>query len=165
MKVLVEEANQKIREKEAQNQGSKKKRKRASTRKQPASSLSPTALNWDSILDVDVELAIDCAIRKPKDAPTISGTSSPAPSLIGTPEDPPGVFASQLQHVPSSTTVLAAAALNYLEGGSPRSSYYSSPSRSPPSEMVGTDEMPTAGAGAVIAAVAALCQLSASSDP
>lgn len=161
LRILVEDANHKIREKESQISGSKKKRKRASTRK-PSLSTSPDSINWDSIHDVDVELAIDCAIHRPKDPPTISGGSSPALSLVGVPaENPPGMYTSQLHHQQALSNAAAAVMnLSSEAGSSPRSSYYGSPTRSPPSEMTDSG-LPNGGTGAVIAAVAALCQLSA----
>lgn len=179
LRVLVHEANEVIRSKGSKNQASKKKRKRASTRKSDGSSLY-TTIDWDNIQDVDIDVAIDFAIRRPKDAPFVSpaldrpplfgGTKCLSHSLTNTVAgDPPGMCASQLQQslpalsLPSSSSgAPLAAAVNYSEGGSPRSSYYGSPSHSPPSELAG--EMPSAGTGAVIAAVAALCQLSAAGD-
>ena len=182
LRALVHQANEVIRNKESKNQGSKKKRKRASTRKSDASA-SYTAVDWDNIQDVDVDIAMDFAIRRPKDAPFVSPgldrpplfggalvkrSHSPPPVCTGS-RDPPGMFSSQLRHslpslsIPSASTgAPLAAAVNYSEGGSPRSSYYGSPSHSPPSELAG--DMPSAGTGAVIAAVAALCQLSAAGD-
>ena len=72
LRVLIHEANDVIRNKESMNQGSKKKRKRATTRKSDACSASYSTIDWDNIQDVDVELAMDIAIRRPKDAPFVS---------------------------------------------------------------------------------------------
>lgn len=175
LRVLVHEANEVIRSKGSRNQASKKKRKRASKRKSDGSSLY-TTIDWDNIQDVDIDVAIEFAIRRPKDAPFVSPGLDRPPLFGGTlvknttvAGDPPGMCASQLQQsLPalslssSSSGAPLAAAVNYSEGGSPRSSYYGSPSHSPPTELAG--DMPSAGTGAVIAAVAALCQLSAAGD-
>ena len=149
LRILVAAANERIRQMEEENakhkgrhqstlDKKKNKRKRASTRKHPCP-LSRAAIDFDTLHDQDVDWAIDCAIRSSPNhferLRPVSGTNSPITSLNG---DSPAICSSQLSSA----------------HGTPMCS-------SPPLEMatrVGSDE--TGGSGAVIAAVAALCQLS-----
>ena len=128
--VLVEEANQRIDEKEVKtNLSAKKKRKRS--RKD--------------------ELAVLPGVLPCDNGNVVSpNAGSPVPSLMGaSADDPPVLFGAQHQE----------------EAWDRRESWASATSTPQIVEVGGSPvQVPTAGTGAVIAAVAALCQLSASSE-
>ncbi|CAB9501141.1 expressed unknown protein [Seminavis robusta] len=144
LKSLVEEANLRIDRKEAKANllsPNKKKRKRASTRKpsEPYSALITEAAPWDQPHE---------SWRKPNSTQCSTASSSPVPSLLSASEDPPCV---SLQPPEQNDTT--------MERRSSASSCTSATTG-----QAAPRNVPVAGTGAVIAAVAALCQLSASSD-
>ena len=157
VKLLVAEANSRIHEEQvAKAQAmdlkelAKKKRKRTSTRKQQSQTFTPLTSSFDHI-DAAMEAATAALEERHTmhhhDRPSNSG--SPVPSLLSAShEDPPGSYQysfaahEEFHHLHPT-----------LQPG------YVPPNRSP-----GGMDIPLAGTGAVIAAVAALCQLSASGE-
>lgn len=141
------EANRKIEAKEAQAKIMNKKRKRAPpikpTPPTPPKVIvappSPTAV--DSAFDLIQRRSSSVSrSRKAEDAPTASSIPTPSASSA----DPPGVHVSQCEDSAYRLQAARSNTARSTDGGAPNG---------------GT------GTGAVIAAVAALCQLSSRADP